>query len=122
MATRSEIEKQIAKLQEDLEKAPEYDEDEVLCVELPNGNKVYLKGERIAKYLRQHGLEVEDVEIEEGEEVPESPSETPKKAVAKKTAAPRKRAARKPVEPVEDELEEELEEDEQPEAPRSFWG
>ena len=117
--TRAEIEKQIAELEDELNSS--YDEDETLCVELPNGNKVYLKGDKVKTYLRKHGLEEDEVEIEEVEE------EKIEKPVAKKTAAKKVAAPRiKPVKPKEeviptdDELEEELHGE--PEKPSSFFG
>jgi len=111
--SKAEIEKQIAELQAELESP---NDEETLCVELPNGNKVYLKGDKVKAYLRKHGLDEDEVEIEEVEEIPE----TAPKPVAKKVAA-KKAVAPKPKEekiPTDDELLEELNPEE---APKSFF-
>lgn len=111
--TKAELNKRMAELQAEYEAEPE--EEETLCVELPNGNKVYMKGDRLKAYLRKHGLEEDEVEIEEVEE-----EEIEKPVAAKKTAA--KKTTVKKI--AEEDPEEELEEDPKPggNTGKGYWG
>lgn len=99
-----------------MQSAPDGDDDDYVWVRLENGNSVRLHGDRARSWCKRHGIDIDDAE----DSTAGNPVDPKKAAPAKKAAAPKKAGA--PAEPEGEGEGEELADDPPSQGrPRTFF-